>query len=77
MECKFTKDILDKLENINITTTDQQSDNMNTIIEKINNQNDAVEYLANELQKIYKYLKTEQDKKIKISSSYSLKVLPD
>ena len=64
-KCIFTSSILNKLETIKIK-------NDNDEIQIINHK---IDYLANEIQKIYKYLKTEQDKKYKINSTNSLKTI--
>ena len=67
-KCMFTSSILNKLENIKIQNNDITTNEIQIINQKI-------DYQANEIQKIYKYLKTEQDKKYKISSTNSLKTI--
>ena len=67
-KCMFTSSILNKLENIKIQNNDITTNEIYIINQKI-------DYQANEIQKIYKYLKTEQDKKYKISSTNSLKTI--
>ena len=68
-KCMFTSSLLNKLENIKIKNDNDITTNEIQII------NQKIDYLANEIQKIYKYLKTEQDKKYKISSTNSLKTI--
>ena len=67
--CIFTKSILSKLENVKIKGDSE------TITNELQVINEKINYLANEVQKIYKYLKTEQDKKYKITSTNSLKTI--
>ena len=67
--CIFTKSILSKLENVKIKGDSE------TITNELQVINEKINYLANEIQKIYKYLKTEQDKKYKITSTNSLKTI--
>ena len=68
-KCMFTSSLLNKLENIKIKNDNDITTNEIQII------NQKIDYLTNEIQKIYKYLKTEQDKKYKISSTNSLKTI--
>ena len=68
-QCIFTKSILSKLENVKIKGDSE------TITNELQVINEKINYLANEVQKIYKYVKTEQDKKYKISSTNSLKTI--
>ena len=68
-QCIFTKSILSKLENVKIKGDSETITNELYVI------NEKINYLANEVQKIYKYLKTEQDKKYKITSTNSLKTI--
>lgn len=68
-QCIFTKSILSKLENVKIKGDSE------TITNELQVINEKINYLANEVQKIYKYLKTEQDKKYKITSTNSLKTI--
>ena len=68
-QCIFTKSILSKLENVKIKGDSE------TITNEIQVINEKINYLANEVQKIYKYLKAEQDKKYKITSTNSLKTI--
>ncbi len=67
--CIFTKSILSKLENVKIKGDSETTTNEIQVI------NEKISYLANEVQKIYKYLKSEQDKKYKITSTNSLKTI--
>ena len=67
--CMFTKSILSKLENVKIKGDSE------TITNELQVINEKINYLANEVQKIYKYFKTEQDKKYKITSTNSLKTI--
>ena len=77
-QCHFTKTMLTKLECVKMPIISEESHE--SLQDQINDLRDAINYLANEVQKIYKYLKTEQDKRNKISSSTSIKsmkILPD
>ena len=77
-ECLFTKSIISKLDTVKLPN--DNNDRLEDIESQIKALKDTIFYLGDEIQKIYKYLKSEQDKKYKITSNNSIKSvrnLPD